>query len=202
MCPSLTSVLNSISVSKLSIALTHWLRSMLGKRQDARPDWDYVAAICWFDISFVILRCCHFEHPVLRALYSFGLRLKYNSLFGTIMYSQVKHIVFDFGTESLSQHFFMPKTARTSSRASALPDSEWQMRCMQPPLPQSPLANMEDLQGKNYFAFPHSFHHFNPWISIHQYEGTRTLPVGLPKHVRFSFWECPPSFEHWGPSIE
>jgi hypothetical protein len=78
------------------------------------------------------------------------------------MYSQVKHIVFDFGTESLSQHFFMPKTARTSSRASALPDSEWQMRCMQPPLPQSPLANMEDLQGKNYFAFPHSFHHFNP----------------------------------------
>ena len=40
---------------QISIALTHWLRSMVGKCQDARPDWDYVAAICWFDISFVIL---------------------------------------------------------------------------------------------------------------------------------------------------
>ena len=85
---------------------------------------------------------------MLRALYSSGLRLKYNPLVGTITYSQVEHIVFDFGTESLSQHFFMPKTARTFSRASALPDSEWQMRCMQPPLPQSPLEERITLPSR------------------------------------------------------
>ena len=83
---------------------------------------------------------------MLRALYSFGLRWGYNALFGTIMYSQVNAIFFKFGTESLSQHFFIPKTARTFSRASALPDSEWQMRCMQPPLPQGVALRPAPLQ--------------------------------------------------------
>ena len=112
---------------------------------------------------------------MLRALYSFGLRLRYNALFGTIMYSQVNAIFLSLALRVYLNTFSSQRLHAPSAKhlLFRILNGKCVACC-------HPLANMEDLQGKNYLAFAHSFQDFNPWISIHQYEGTRTLPVGLP----------------------